>query len=244
FGGAGGLHAAAIAEALDIRRIVFPANASTLSARGILGADLRHDLARSRRLTANGDGADAAVAALRELAGDLAAEGEAALIRDGVPSGDRRLAFSADMRYRGQAYELVTPWPGVAGAAAIDAAALARLVKSFHAEHLRRFAQADPTDVVEIATLRLAAIGVMPDPDLAAADAALGDAPAPTGRRRVNLDGAWTDAPVYRREALGRGAGIDGPCIVEEAFTTLVIPGGWRARMAEGGDLVAERNTA
>jgi len=242
FGGAGGLHAAAIADALDIRRIVFPANASTLSARGILGADLRHDLARSRRLTVNGDGAAAAAAELRELAGDLAAEGEAALRRDGVPPQDRRYAFSTDMRYRGQAYELVTPWPGVDGPAAIDAAALARLVASFHDEHLRRFAHADAADTVEVATLRLAAIGVMPDPDLTAEDAS--GISASVGRRRVNLDGGWTDAPVYRREALARGAAIDGPCIVEEAFTTLLVPAGWTARMAEGGDLVAERTDA
>lgn len=237
FGGAGGLHAAAIADALDIASIVFPANASTLSARGILGADLRHDLARSRRLQANNGGEAAAVAALAEMAADLRAEAEAALVRDGVASADRAYDLAADMRYRGQAYELVVPW----GAVAPTAAALAELVERFHAEHARRFAHADTADTVEIATLRMAAIGRMPDPDLAAAASAAAGPATASGRRRVYLEETWVDAPVYDRDALAPGAEIEGPCIVEEAFTTLVVPAGWRAEMQPGGDLVAQR---
>ncbi len=237
FGGAGGLHAAAIAEALDIRCIVFPANASTLSARGILGADLRHDLARSRRLRANNGGAADCLGALTAMAADLRAEAEAALVRDGVAPTDRHYEFSADMRYLGQAYELVIPWGDVEP----HEATLAELVQRFHAEHARRFAHADPADTVEIATLRLAAIGRMPNPDFVAVDRAGATAPAATGERRVWLDEAWTVAPVFARDDLGAGARIDGPCIVEEAFTTLVIPSGWRAHMQGDGDLVAER---
>lgn len=241
FGGAGGLHAAALADALDIRRIVFPANASTLSARGILGADLRHDLAISRRLIANGDDPAPTANALQEMAADLMTSAVTALDRDGVAASDRAFELSVDMRYRGQAYEILIPWLDMASHAKIDKAALARLVESFHTEHARRFAHADPKDTVEIATLRCAAIGRMPNPDMQ--DAAIegaGAAPKPTGQRRVWLDEAWVDAAIYRREDLRHGP-VDGPCVVEEAFTTLIIPGGWRTNMAPSGDLLAER---
>ena len=237
FGGAGGLHAAAIAEALDMRRIVFPANASTLSARGILSADLRHDLARSRQMVANGPSADAAVAALTEMAGELRAEGDASLDRDGVAPADRALMLSADMRYRGQAYELVVPW----GEVAIDRGSLDALVGQFHEEHRRRFAHADPDDAVEIVTLRLAAIGRMRKPAAASAGRTAAGPPAPRSRRAVYSSGAWVDAAVYDRSAFADGAAVDGPCVVEEAFTTIYAPAGWRLSSADDGDLVAER---
>ncbi len=237
FGGAGGLHAARIAEALEIDRIIFPANASTLSARGILGADLRHDLARSRRLAANNGGETEAVAALAALAEELRLEAAAALDRDGVAPADRAFEFSADMRYRGQAYELVIPWGDVTP----SAASLEDLAARFHDEHARRFAHADPDDTVEIATLRLAAIGRMPNPDFAKVDRETADAAAPARSRDVWDGAAWRETPVYERTALASGAMVDGPCVVEEAFTTLAIPNGWRARMTAAGDLVAER---
>ena len=237
FGGAGGLHAAAIADALDIRRIVFPANASTLSARGILGADLRHDLARSRRLAANNGGEAEAVAALKEAAAGLRTEAEAALVRDGIAPADRRYLLAADMRYRGQAYELVIPW----GDIAVDPEALSLLVERFHAEHARRFAHSDESETVEIATLRLAAIGKMPPLETVEATDRTDSAAAAATRRSVNLGEGWVDAPVYERATLADAGAIDGPCVIEEAFTTLLIPGGWRLSMQAGGDLVAER---
>lgn len=240
FGGAAGLHAAAIADSLDMRRIIFPANASTLSARGILAADLRHDLARSRRLRANTGGEDKAVAALKDMAADLRAEAEAALARDGVEEMARAYEFAADMRYRGQAYELVIPWGNVAP----SPETVADLVERFHTEHAARFAHSDAADVVEIATLRLAAIGRMPDPELAEITAGGSDPtpPAPIGQRRVWLDDVWVDAAVYQRDGIEPGAGLSGPAIIEEAFTTLVLPAKWTVTMTPQGDLIAEKN--
>jgi len=220
--------------------MVLPANASTLSARGILAADLRHDLARSRRLHANTGGEADAVAALQDMAADLRAEAEAALIRDGVEADARAYEFSADMRYRGQAYELVIPWGDVAP----SAASLADLVQRFHIEHAARFAHSDEADVVEIATLRLAAIGRMPDPELADAAGASGDPapPVPSGSRRVWLDDAWVEAAIYQRGDIDAGASLTGPAIIEEAFTTLVVPARWTVTMTPSGDMLAEKN--
>ena len=240
FGGAAGLHAAAIADSLDMRRMVLPANASTLSARGILAADLRHDLARSRRLRANTGGEADAVAALQDMAADLRAEAEAALIRDGVEADARAYEFSADMRYRGQAYELVIPWGDVAP----SAASLADLVQRFHIEHAARFAHSDEADVVEIATLRLAAIGRCRTRSLQTLPAH----PAILPHRFLPAAGAygwmnaWVEAAIYQRGDIDAGASLTGPAIIEEAFTTLVVPARWTVTMTPSGDMLAEKN--
>ncbi len=81
----------------------------------------------------------------------------------------------------------------------------------------------------------------MPNPDFAKVDRETADAAAPARSRDVWDGAAWRETPVYERTALASGAMVDGPCVVEEAFTTLAIPNGWRARMTAAGDLVAER---
>ena len=95
--------------------MIFPVGASTFSAFGILFSDITHDLARSRVMLAD----DAAIPVLAEALAELRAQGEALLAEDGVPEADRSAVVSADMRYRGQAFELVVPWD----VATVDAAA-------------------------------------------------------------------------------------------------------------------------
>ncbi|WP_439579607.1 hydantoinase/oxoprolinase family protein [Elioraea sp.] len=158
FGGAGGLHATDVAAELGISEVVFPRDPGTLSAYGILFADLAQDLARSRLLRAEA----AQLAAIAEAVAALRAEAEARLARDGVAASDRRIEIAADMRYHGQAFELLIPWGEIA---APDAAALARLVEDFHATHRQRFSYANPGDPVEIVTLRATAIGLLPKPE-------------------------------------------------------------------------------
>ena len=159
FGGAGGLHAIEVAEELGIDRVVFPADASTFSASGILQSDIVHDLAASRVMRADPD----AIPDLARMAATLRTQGAALLEADGVPPDRRALHLAADMRYHGQAFELVVPWIDVTGDLAPDPAALTTLVADFHALHERRFSYANPADPVEIVTLRLTATGRLPD---------------------------------------------------------------------------------
>ncbi len=229
FGGAGGLHAIEVAEELGIERVVFPADASTFSASGILQSDIVHDLAASRVMAADA----AAVPALVRMAAGLRAQGAALLEQDGVPAARRVLALAADMRYRGQAFELVVEWGDVTP----EAGSLARLVDDFHALHQRRFSYANPDDAVEIVTLRLTATGRLPAVTLTRPEPTAGDAVARS--RRVFLEGAWRDVAVHRREAL-TGA-VTGPALIEEAYTTAFIGAGWRCAPGPGGDLIAER---
>ncbi len=230
FGGAGGLHAVAVAEELGIDQVVFPTDASTFSASGILHSDIVHDLASSRLLPAAGS----SLGALAEACASLRDRGARLLAADGLPLERRSMTLSADMRYIGQAFELVVPWGDVQP----DAGTLAQLLADFHASHERRFSYANPDDPVEIVTLRLTATGRLPvaPPGLAAA-AAGGDSPP---ARPVFLHDAWHTVPVHRRAAIT--APVAGPVLIEEPYTTVFVAAGWQCGPGQDGDLVARRS--
>lgn len=232
FGGAGGLHATEVAAELGIREVIFPRDPGTLSAYGILFSDLVQDVARSRLLRAE----PASLAAIAETVAALRAEADARLARDGVAEADRSLEVACDMRYHGQAFELLVPW----GAPWPDAADLARLVEGFHAMHRQRFSYANAADAVEIVTFRVTATGRLPRPDSRVPPPV--DRPARKGRRRAVEGGAWREVPVWDREALRPDDHIDGPAIVEEAFATHWIARGWTAGLDAEGALVARRD--
>jgi N-methylhydantoinase A len=229
FGGAGGLHAIPVAEELGIDTVVFPSDASTFSAGGILHSNIMHDLAWSRVLKAGPESLAEIGAALETLRRD----GHSLLEQDGVPEGRRELAVSADLRYHGQAFELVVPWVD----AAADVAALARLSEGFHTLHRQRFSYANPDDAVEIVTVRVTAIG-----RLATVEETLPD--KPTERRGVSsrpmfIGGAWRSVDVHRRRELD-GA-IVGPALIEEEYTTVLVGDGWTCGPVRTGELVARR---
>lgn len=231
FGGAGGLHATEVAAELGMRKVVFPRNPSTFSAHGILQSDIVHDLARARitRLDAH------APAVLNRLMAGLSADGRTMLDADRLPSGSTELSFSADLRYRGQAFELMLPL----AAGAVDGAAVDDLVHRFHALHRQRFSFDDPHETVEMVTLRLAAIGTLG-----------GSLPhrmnhnKPARRadtvRNVFLGGSWRALAIIRQDALAPGDEVTGPAIIEQDYTSLLLLDGWTLTVTDEGDMVAE----
>ena len=230
FGGAGGLHAIEVAAEMGIGEVIFPREPGTLSAYGILFGDIAQDLARSRVLPAE----RASLPEIAALAGELRREAEARLAGDGVEEARRRFEVAADMRYRGQAFELLVPWDEPPG---LDGPGLDALVSRFHAMHQQRFSHSEPEGAVEIVTLRVKAIGLLPKPD---------DTPAPPsaraprkGHRRVFDGEGWRDLAVWDRDALAAGDRVEGPAIVEEPFATHFIAAGWTARLGPAGALVA-----
>ncbi len=229
FGGAGGLHAVEVAEELGMTTVIFPKDPSTFSAHGILQSDVVHDLARTKVLPLK----PGASAALRDLAADLLREGEALLAADGFVGSSCRLDLAADLRYRGQAFELLVPLDGAPG----DDAQLDQLCQRFHELHRQRFSFDDLTETVELVTLRLAAIGMLGG--MAATIAPSAGSATPVRNRDVHLNGSWTLAPVHQQVGLASGTQINGPAIIEQAYTTLLIPAGWRLDVVESGDLIA-----
>ncbi|MDX2201672.1 MAG: hydantoinase/oxoprolinase family protein [Hyphomicrobiaceae bacterium] len=236
FGGAAGLHAIAVADELGIRRVVFPESASTLSAFGILHSNLSHDLVRSQLLEAAG----AEVPRLAEMAASLLEEGRARLDADGVAAKDQVIELAADMRYRGQAFELTVSAPPLASGATFDLATLEALLEGFHALHEQRFSYANRGSPVEIVTMRASAVGRLSQPQPRRAGAGPGGA-QPKAHRKVYLAGAWTDVPVWSRDSLS-GAPISGPAVIEEAYTTVLLEAGWSCRRLDSGHLIAERS--
>lgn len=243
FGGAGGLHACAIAEELDIDRILFPANASTLSAGGILTSDLRHDLSHSELFLLDG----AVSGPLEAIARKLHDEAAAMLDVDQVEPAQRRIIFAADCRYRGQAYEIVTPWPiivgqEVDGTPRVDAAAIDALKAAFHDLHRTRYAHSAPDEPVELVTLRATALGLLGQAPTAADDgpAAAMDTADPR-TRRIHLRDGWQETPVRDRATIG-GALITGPVLIEEAYSSLLIEPGWIIKAVGDGCLMATRD--
>ncbi len=228
FGGAGPVHACGVAELLESPRVVFPVNASVLSAFGTLVSPVRIDLARSmvRPL-------DAVDAAERDaLLDELRHEGRRVLAAAGVRPDRIRLRYGLDARYLGQGNEL-TIWVGEGER---WPATVADVVARFEDDYRRIYGLTIPDVGIEVVTWRLSAYA---DADAVEPLATFGDAPGEPLRTRpvcFTRGAAPLDTPVYRRERLGVDQRITGPAIVEERETTVVIRPGWTAVLAARRD--------
>jgi N-methylhydantoinase A len=216
FGGAGPMHAAAIAAELEISSILCPRASGVLSAVGLLASDRRRDVTQTVMLSA------------AELNAERLAEEISALARSasaGIEGAE--IEVVCEMRYRGQAFELAVP-----SSARPDPAGLA---EDFAAAHEARYGYRDEEGAVELVNLRVAAVEPGPSPRLRAAEGA----PAESTRRA--WFGDWAEARVLRGEPPA-GLEAEGPCIFELPEATLVLPPGWRAEVDGAGTVVAERD--
>ena len=234
FGGAGPIHACGVAELLDSRRVIFPVNASVLSAFGTLVSPVRIDLARSmvRSLSEiSHDERD-------HLLDDLREEGRRVLAAAGVPGDRIRFRYGLDARYLGQGNEL-TIWvgDGLQWPVTDD-----EIVDRFESDYRRIYGLTIPDVAVEAVTWRLSAYA---NADTVEPVATLRlDHGKPHTFRAVRFDrmAADIDTPVFRRTDLGRGQRLTGPAIVEERETTTVIRPNWVVEVADDGSMIAERS--
>jgi N-methylhydantoinase A len=234
FGGAGPVHACGVAELLDAPRVVFPVNASVLSAFGTLVSPVRIDLARSmpRRLDEiDGVERDAVLEALRS-------EGRRVLAAAGASAASVRFRYGIDARYAGQGNE-VTVWVGEGDRWEVTDR---DVLGAFEAEYRRIFGLTIPDVAVEVVTWRLSVSSdAQPvEPPLVL----VGSGASPAGSRPVVFGRAQApvETAVYRRRDLGAGDRFDGPAIVEERETTAVIRPGWSVEVGADGGLVATRS--
>jgi N-methylhydantoinase A len=220
FGGAGGLHACPVAEALGSGAVLFPARAGVLSALGALGVGARRERTRSVLLAAS----DAAAIA-RTL---NALERE---VRSGFPPAARRAVWierRAEARYRGQSHELSLP-------------AESGLAARFHREHKRHFGFADSGREVEVVTLEVRG-WLEGERGLSVGARTARAAPAPARERiRVRHGGRWIAAAVLERDAMGAAGAVRGPAVVRESGATLWVPPGWSGTLDRAGTLVLRR---
>ena len=223
FGGAGGLHACALAEKLAIPRVFLPAHPGLLSAVGMVLADSVRDYSHSvlRPGDTSAGELEALFAPLREQAGEeMAAEG--------VAPGGLQLDFSLDMRYRGQSFEVNVPFDE-------------HFRPRFHALHERRYGYRDEARALEIVTLRLRATGRGPQPDLTHGICRAGTV-RPVDIRPVVIDEERIDCPVYERAELPCEGELSGPALVAEETATHLVRPGWKGRVDGRGNLLLKRN--
>ncbi len=234
FGGAGPIHACGVAELLDSTRVVFPTNASVLSAFGTLVTPVRIDLARSMVRPF-----DALSESERDtLLDELRAEGVRVLSAAGVRPGQIRFRYGLDARYLGQGNE-ITLWLGEGPAWPVTAL---DVVDRFESDYRRIYGLTIPGVGIEAVTWRLSAYADA-DPIEPSATVASGIGQARSHRPvRFNRATGAVDTPVYRRTDLGVGQRIVGPAIVEERETTTVIRPGWIVTVAADGSLIADWN--
>ncbi len=235
FGGAGPVHACGVADLLEAPRVIFPVNASVLSAFGTLVSPVRIDLARSLpRLIDEVDPAerDALLDELRE-------EGRRVLSAAGVPDDAVVFRYGVDARYAGQGNE-ITVWVGEGPE---WPAGPEQVHDAFEAEYRRIYGLAIPDVGIEAVTWRLSAIAAPASVEPQNSTAGDGHT-VPTGSRPMVFSrGADpVDTPVYRRAELGIGATFEGPAVVEERETTTVIRPGWSVEVAPDGSLLATRS--
>ena len=233
FGGAGPVHACGVAELLESPRVVFPVNASVLSAFGTLVSPVRIDLARS--MVRPIDGIDAA--ARDRLLDELRDEGRRVLIAAGVDPGSVVFRYGIDARYIGQGNE-ITIWVGEGDKwpASND-----QVVKAFEEDYRRIYGLTIPDVGVEAVTWRLSAYSKANEFEPLAEFARTPGKPHRTRPVRFSRGSAAIDTPVYRRGDIGIGQKIEGPVIVEERETTAVIRPNWTVTVGEDGSLIADR---
>jgi N-methylhydantoinase A/oxoprolinase/acetone carboxylase beta subunit len=227
FGGAGGMHACDLAQALEIGTVLVPRQAGVLSALGMLAADVTRDYSATVLKAA----ADLTIEDLRRVVAPLVDHALADLEGEGFARGEVRLDQQLDVRYLGQSYEITLPL--TAGYRA-----------EFDRRHGRLYGYANPGRAVEVVAARVRATGITDKPEL----------PFTRPRRRVRaaahavstgrFDGRDRQVAYFRWPDLAPGAAGRGPCVITGPEATAVIPPGWRFAIDGFGNVVARRGAA
>ena len=220
YGGAGPLHATAVARELGITRVLVPRAPGHFSAIGMLHSDLRYDYVQTRFTKL----ADLDFAGFESAFEALETQGRRAVQDAGVRVQEVRVMRALDMRYVGQEHLVTIDVPREFFARA-DRNGIKQL---FDAEHEQRYGTSAPSEAAEIASLRTAVTGVLAKPEFERM--ARGESTPPDdarrGTRQACFAGAFVETPAYAREALVSGNRITGPALIEEhASTTVLMPG-------------------
>lgn len=240
FGGAGPLHAAELADILEIPEVLIPPYPGITSAMGLLTTDLRYDLMKTVFMLDTGVDYDKVTADFTDQTGELRQR----LLDDGVSEEDITISRALDCRYVGQGYELRVSLEDEK----LDEAALRNVVEEFHRIHELEYGHCFRGDPVELVNLRTTAVGRRPKMTdfRGPAPGDLGDARIGDGTGLFRVDGTLDSAPVrfYDRWRLPHGASVDGAAVIFQSDTTVLVPPHWNAERDEADNLVLKRRTS
>lgn len=241
YGGAGPMHAAAVAEELEINRVLVPVGPGNFAAFGALISDIRFDYTRTRTMPLD----DAALGEIAATFASMESEARGQMQADGVPAAHVEIHRALGMRYLGQSWELAVDLPPVSADASAretdNTLSVEHIMPAFANVHDRRFGHRSG-GAVEIVSFRVAAVGRLTKPTLPQIQETKSPDVKPTTLRRVYFSGGFVECPVYVRNDFGLGTTVAGPAVIEEDGSTTIIPPGWTARTVSHGELMMERS--
>jgi N-methylhydantoinase A len=232
FGGAGPMHVCALAEELEIERVVVPPNPGMFSALGLLTADLFHDYSRPLLV----DIKSISALDVESLFIDMEEEGRQTLDTEGVPENRQQYQRSLDMRYRGQGFEL-----NIGTGSPFKPESVGRALSGFHKKHTKVYGYADEDEPVEVVNAKLRVIGLLDSPKLKEIEPSEKCEARETRKAFFESDSKWHDVTVYERSALG--SEVAGPAIIEQYDSTTVVYPDWSFKPDRFGNLVLRRLT-
>ena len=228
FGGAGPLHAVALARELGVPRVVIPIRPGITNAIGCVVADVRHDYVNTLNLPLD----DLDMARVERTLTAQRQEGERTIARERIEVEALIPVHTADMQFLGQSHILSIALPG-------PAVTRAELQALFDAAYWDRFAVELPEIRAVLVNLHTAVIGRRSHVALSTLAPGAGNGLGrPTASRRVWYPEGWRDTPIYRRDAVPPGAVLTGPAVIEQLDTTIVIEPGCRAEADRAGNLI------
>jgi N-methylhydantoinase A len=227
FGGAGPLHGAELARELSVPTVLVPPNPGITSALGCLLVDVRHDFSEMHLVPAEETEPSEIESRFTELEG----RARERLRAEGIADEDVRLLRSLDMRYLGQWRSLEISVDG-------EVESLGDLTARFHEEHERQHAYRRDETPVEIYQLKVTAVGTIPKPELPREHTEEHEPEAKEHREAVFGDEHGVSAAVYERDDLRPGARIDGPAIIEQLDSTVIVPPGDRAEVDSFSNII------
>ncbi len=233
FGGAGPMHVNGIIAELKVPHVVIPLNPGITSAMGLLMTDLRHDYVVTYICGLDKIDLDR----VNRIYQSFEARGRDMLYHEGMTDGEILITRHMDMRYAGQSYELTIPVTD----RELSAGSLGEIAALFHREHDRAYGHCAPEEPVEVANLRLSAIGLIRSPSLK--EVKRGSASAEQAvRTERNVyfaeAGGFVRCPIYDRYELAWENTLSGPAIVEDKDATTVIHPGYQAKVGRYGNLI------
>ena len=223
YGGAGPAQAAALADELGIGEVLVPVHPGAFSAWGMLQTDVRHDF----KETLYGFWDQTCREVLEQAYRALEEKGRSFLEKEGIGDDDISFERGIDFRYFGQEYVLTIPVP----VGFIDMDAVRR---SFDAAYERQYGHSSPENRVEMANVRVAALGRLPRPESAPPVPAEGHAPR---ERDVRYQGRVCKTRIIDRNSLCSGRVVRGPAIIEEDTATTLVPPDWHVTLIDGGHM-------
>ena len=237
FGGAGPVHGYRVAEILRLPALVSPFGAGVGSTFGLLAAPLAFDFVRSAYSRLDELDFDFANGLLQEMA----EEGRKILERSGLTGAAIQYQRTADMRYVGQGHEVSVPLPN----GVLDEKHLPQITAGFEDIYRGLYGRKGPDVALEVINWRVIASGPRPEMDFKLPRKPSGEAQARKGSRRAYFpdSGGWVEAAVYDRYALSPGTTLNGPAIVEERESTLIMGARGRGRVDERLNVIVEFGT-